>query len=286
MASRRNSQSPPQYQPNPQNWLNLGGQSDTEAQNNALMESIFNTQPPQYPQAQAPPAYLPFIPPINTEGQFQYPQYGANVQVPFPQYPYGPNMEIPNLVQTQGSGGSRHASHGSTARPPSQPRALFQDSQPHEEVGEDDDETQPPSDHEIPQPRRGVRNTSGNPPKKPRSEVWEHYDLIRDPRSGKCKTCGKIVSADNEKHGTNLVRQHHKKCGGRAGSSSSTVSIPSPESHREMIVRLIISTDLPISFVETDGFIEYVQRTLPGMSMVSRYTIRRDIFKYFEKKKK
>ena len=67
--------------------------------------------------------------------------------------------------------------------------------------------------------------------------------------------------------------------------SSSNVSIHDPLEHRTHLVEYIISTNQSFSHVEDEGFIKYVSYLVPGIQIISRSTLRRDVLKYFLEEK-
>ena len=133
------------------------------------------------------------------------------------------------------------------------------------------------------------------------SIVWSHFDklpLSEDKRiRAKCKECGSVYLADS-KNGTGNMRRHMISCQRKdtrdigqlllsqeKGSLAVSAKRFDPEHFRELITTAIILHDLPFSFVEYEGIRATYQYLQPDINLVSRNTIKADVFKMFSRER-
>ncbi|XP_059431483.1 zinc finger BED domain-containing protein RICESLEEPER 2-like [Corylus avellana] len=160
--------------------------------------------------------------------------------------------------------------------------------------------------------------SSALPPKPIKSEqtsvVWEHFTKVeggdlKDPKS-QCKYCNKLFSCHTRKHGTNAMLGHLrntcKKYPDRFDKDDKSQSKLSFEGKREgqmavgegsvgklvitkynaakireAIAQMIIKDELPFSFVEGEGFWDFMNIVEPRFSIYSRNTVMKDCVKLF-----
>ena len=130
---------------------------------------------------------------------------------------------------------------------------------------------------------------------KRKSGCWVHYQLSKDGKKCKCRTCGKIFSADT-KGGTGHLTRHTKKCGGPSSDPTQPkISQFHPqgfiynyERDRDELGRMIVHAEQPFLFAENDAFNNYINRALqPKHKKMSRKTVRSAAMKtYLEYKLK
>ena len=120
--------------------------------------------------------------------------------------------------------------------------------------------------------------------------MWKYFERCLGPdlqKCGKCNICGEMISADNEKHKTKMLISHHRKCAKPHGiTDQNQVRNFNSLYHRRKFVRYVIGSDLPLSHIESVSYLDYIGYFVPNEHMVSRHTIRRDILKYFGRRKK
>nr|GMC86817.1 putative Zinc finger, BED-type [Ipomoea batatas] len=124
--------------------------------------------------------------------------------------------------------------------------------------------------------------------RKLRSQVWDHFDrLITKNTNGetivkaKCKYCEVLINSDS-KYGTGNLKRHTINCvrkntrdigqmliGGENGSMLMRSRKFSEEKFRELLISAIVMHNMPLSFVEYDGFrtvFSYLKDDVPTIS--------------------
>ncbi|KAI8563870.1 hypothetical protein RHMOL_Rhmol03G0142700 [Rhododendron molle] len=100
------------------------------------------------------------------------------------------------------------------------------------------------------------------PLSKGNAPCWQHFDKgeINGKVKAKCLYCKKLLSA-NTKNGTKALNEHYK---------------------RRELACMIIMHEYPLSMVEHAGFKSFVLALQPLFQMVSRNTLKADIFKIYD----
>ncbi|KAK9186776.1 hypothetical protein WN944_018165 [Citrus x changshan-huyou] len=138
-----------------------------------------------------------------------------------------------------------------------------------------------------------------------RSNVWAHFTKLPCGNKGKCHHCRKTFAA-NRGNTTNL-KNHLDKC--RSYQDVKVEGDPkqqvlfrqkgkdkddgvvkvsggfSQEACRMALVKMIVKDELPFSFVEAEGFLEFMQTCCPRFDVPSRRTITRDNLELYQYEK-
>ncbi|GAB2287410.1 hypothetical protein Dimus_039825 [Dionaea muscipula] len=139
-----------------------------------------------------------------------------------------------------------------------------------------------------------------------RSEVWRHFTQIKLGGvvvKAKCKYCNKLLKAEF-RNGTTALKDHKLNCKRKPGALDTRQKVllsnflnengkRSLESYsfdhefaRRQLANMIILHEYPLSIVEHVGFRRFVQSLQPLFKVVSRNTIKKDIFIIYEIEKK
>uniref|UniRef100_A0A7N0ZXA2 BED-type domain-containing protein n=1 Tax=Kalanchoe fedtschenkoi TaxID=63787 RepID=A0A7N0ZXA2_KALFE len=138
----------------------------------------------------------------------------------------------------------------------------------------------------------------------PRSEVWSHFRRFTKDgkRRAKCLYCPKEYNAEPKLNGTTAMKCHMKICASnpqnqqpyqahlnlqplQKGQKIEGVLTSwrfNQEEVQKGLAYMIILDELPFSFVEHDGFRNFMSRCCPMFAMPSRSTVRRDISEIFQ----
>uniref|UniRef100_A0A7N0UF14 Uncharacterized protein n=1 Tax=Kalanchoe fedtschenkoi TaxID=63787 RepID=A0A7N0UF14_KALFE len=138
----------------------------------------------------------------------------------------------------------------------------------------------------------------------PRLEVWSHFiKFTKDgKRKAKCLYCPIEYNADPKHNGTTAMKCHMKMCASnpqnqqanqaqlnlqplRKGQKVEGVLTSwrfNQEEARKGLAYMIILDELPFSFVEHNGFRNFMSRCCPMFAMPSHPTVRRDISEIFQ----
>ncbi|KAH9659184.1 BED-type domain-containing protein [Citrus sinensis] len=138
-----------------------------------------------------------------------------------------------------------------------------------------------------------------------RSNVWAHFTKLPCGNKGKCHHCSKTFAA-NRGNTTNL-KNHLDRC--RSYESVKVEGDPkqqvlfyqkgkdkddgvvklsggfSQEACRMALVKMIVKDELPFSFVEAEGFLEFIQTCCLRFDVPSRRIITRDILELYQHEK-
>jgi hypothetical protein len=140
--------------------------------------------------------------------------------------------------------------------------------------------------------------------RKLRSEVWKDFDLIlvNGVWKARCKWCKKDLSGDT-RNGTTSLKNHLGSCDDRAcrkGLTQSTLKLSTnskdgsvtlekyvfdPDVARKELALMIIVHEYPLSMVDHEGFKRFCAALQPASNVVSRNTIRKDIFDMYQVQK-
>nr|GMC60524.1 putative Zinc finger, BED-type [Ipomoea batatas] len=132
--------------------------------------------------------------------------------------------------------------------------------------------------------------------RKLRSQVWDHFDrLITKNTNGetivkaKCKYCEVLINSDS-KYGTGNLKRHTINCvrkntrdigqmliGGENGSMLMRSRKFSEEKFRELLISAIVMHNMPLSFVEYDGFRTVFSYLKDDVPTISRNTAKADM---------
>ncbi|KAH0642014.1 hypothetical protein KY290_033621 [Solanum tuberosum] len=142
----------------------------------------------------------------------------------------------------------------------------------------------------------------------PRANCWKHFDKFTDESGAskaKCKYCAKPYAASTSSNGTSSMNTHMRTCpkfprdtidkgqnlinflpsstGAKKGVIS-TWKFDQAQSRRSL-AKMIIVDELPFSFVEKEGFKNFMRVTVPQFHIPSRRTVTRDCYElYLEEK--
>ena len=128
-----------------------------------------------------------------------------------------------------------------------------------------------------------------------RSWVWNYFTQSPDKKTAKCeiKGCSSTLKCSGGST-TGLIK--HLKIHGVTSSGKTLARGPmdnftkgefifDQQKSRELLVKLIVSQDLPFTFTESQEFNDYVHSLRPEVKIYSGDTNRSDIDKLFEKEK-
>lgn len=139
-----------------------------------------------------------------------------------------------------------------------------------------------------------------------RSKWWENFQKIRVKGSGavkaRCLFCNKKLIGDG-KNGTKHLQDHSKSClkkkmvdgkqkiltpsfvmGGGKKANLQNYNFDQEESRKHLAYMIIIH-EYPLSMVEYVGFRRFCHSLQPSFKVVSRTTLKRDIFKIYDVEK-
>ena len=142
-----------------------------------------------------------------------------------------------------------------------------------------------------------------------RSAVWEHFEpMLKDEKvvKGKCIYCATSIGAESKKHGTSSMRNHVLNCSKNPTDKSSRQQLltfePAPNASatasesnmgvmgtwkfdqdfvRNALAKMIATDELPIRFVEGEGFRKFMSVACPRFKFPYRWTCTRDISNIF-----
>nr|GEV82154.1 reverse transcriptase domain-containing protein [Tanacetum cinerariifolium] len=158
-------------------------------------------------------------------------------------------------------------------------------------------------------------------PSKPRktfSQCWKYFDPKFEPdengvmtKMAYCKWCLAVYKAHSVKNGTGNMNKHYvicdknpaneegnkqkklafkKKIGGdvEGGSTSETLQTWKYDEKviKKSLIKLIVLAELPFKFVEHPDFSEFCTNIQPKFNFPSRFTIARDVSKFYLEKRK
>ncbi|XP_050222749.1 zinc finger BED domain-containing protein RICESLEEPER 3-like [Mercurialis annua] len=144
-----------------------------------------------------------------------------------------------------------------------------------------------------------------------RSVVWDHFNPIKDPDGviiqAKCSYCARVYNCHAKKNGTSTLRGHMLRCTKHPHSLETRQALLSfqpvvnvgqvpntgvdmctvsnwkfdQEAIRQDIAYMVIVDELPLKFVEKQGFKKLMSIACPKFRMPSRWTINRDCYSMF-----
>ena len=140
--------------------------------------------------------------------------------------------------------------------------------------------------------------------RKLKSEVWLEFDRIEvnGVWKAKCQWCKKLLSGET-RNGTNSLKKHLQICDDRScrkGLQQSTLKLTPNQQDgtvtiekyvfdkdvaRKELALMIIVHEYPLSMVDHVGFKKFCATLQPLFKVVSRNTIRKDIFTMYELQK-
>ncbi|KAH0636460.1 hypothetical protein KY289_036375 [Solanum tuberosum] len=138
----------------------------------------------------------------------------------------------------------------------------------------------------------------------PRATCWKHFDKFTDEsgaKKAKCKYCAKPYASSTSSNGTSSMNTHMRTCpkfprdtvdkgqnlinflpssmGAKEGVIS-TWKFDQAQSRRAL-TKMIIVDELPFSFVEKEGFKNFMRVTVPQFHIPSRRTVTRDCYELY-----
>ncbi|GKD21756.1 zinc finger BED domain-containing protein RICESLEEPER 2 [Tanacetum coccineum] len=155
-------------------------------------------------------------------------------------------------------------------------------------------------------------------PRKPKAECWKYFDqkFEKDEdgvttKMAYCKWCPTVFKADSHRHGTRHLNNHYVNCDANpdvekikkqkklafkkkigendeGGTSSGTLETWKYDEKviKKSLIKLIVLAELPFKFVEHPTFIKFSSDMQPRFNMPSRFTIARDIAKFYLEERK
>ncbi|KAF7810485.1 zinc finger BED domain-containing protein RICESLEEPER 2-like [Senna tora] len=118
------------------------------------------------------------------------------------------------------------------------------------------------------------------------SAVWDKFDKILSQdgsEKAKCKKCGRKYKLG---FGTSNFIRHVNKCYGDDNRNVPFVHLPlDQDKYREMVAKLVIKHDCPLSFVEHEGFRDLVNFLNSKAHSISRNTLKAYVLKLYSKEK-
>ncbi|XP_047320451.1 zinc finger BED domain-containing protein RICESLEEPER 2-like [Impatiens glandulifera] len=117
---------------------------------------------------------------------------------------------------------------------------------------------------------------------KPRSDVWMHYErFVNDDGNemARCMHCKKVYNAQS-RNGTTTLKQHLNSCPENPlkGKGTPPAWKFDQDGARKSLARMIIIDELPFSFVDGEGFRQFMSYTCPKFLIPSRWTVARDCY--------
>ncbi|PRQ50951.1 putative transcription factor/ chromatin remodeling BED-type(Zn) family [Rosa chinensis] len=147
----------------------------------------------------------------------------------------------------------------------------------------------------------------GTSKRKNSSIVWQHFEKMKNPDGSwvkparsKCKYCPQTYASCSRSNGTSAMRTHvmfqcrkspiyvpNKKqkflTFDSAESGGKLISVAYDKTTSKLAcAKMVVRDELPFSFVENEGFKEFMKVTQPLFKSPSRRTIARDILKLYE----
>ncbi|KAG8374949.1 hypothetical protein BUALT_Bualt10G0048700 [Buddleja alternifolia] len=140
--------------------------------------------------------------------------------------------------------------------------------------------------------------------RKQTSKMWEHFKKVKvdDMQYAECKYCKIRLKAPPGFRTTSLFKHYQKACKRRprgldirqsliktskkvSGAEELTTHTFSQEYTRSELARMVILHDYPLSIVEHVGFRRYSASLQPSFTMISRNTLKNDIFSIYNDEK-
>ncbi|KAG8369137.1 hypothetical protein BUALT_Bualt15G0120100 [Buddleja alternifolia] len=140
--------------------------------------------------------------------------------------------------------------------------------------------------------------------RKQTSKMWEHFKKVKvdDMQYAECKYCKIRLKAPPGVGTTSLFKHYQKACKRRprgldirqsliktskkvSGAEELTTHTFSQEYTRSELARMVILHDYPLSIVEHVGFRRYSANLQPSFTMISRNTLKNDIFSIYNDEK-
>ncbi|XP_050207126.1 zinc finger BED domain-containing protein RICESLEEPER 2-like [Mercurialis annua] len=148
-----------------------------------------------------------------------------------------------------------------------------------------------------------------------RSVVWDHFNAIKDADGviiqAKCSYCARIYSCHAKKNGTSTLRGHLLRCTKHPHTLETRQALLSlqpvvnvglvpnsgpamcnvanwkfdQEAIRKAVSYMVVVDELPLKFVEKQGFKRLMSIACPKFKMPSRWTVNRDCFAMFVQEK-
>ncbi|KAH0729524.1 hypothetical protein KY290_000648 [Solanum tuberosum] len=150
----------------------------------------------------------------------------------------------------------------------------------------------------------GVDTSKKRKVMEPRATCWKHFDKFTDESGAskaKCKYCEKPYATSTSSNGTSSMNTHMRICpkfprdtvdkgqnlinflpsstGAKEGMIS-TWKFDQAQSRRALD-KMIIVDELPFSFVEKEGFKNFMRATVPQFHIPSRRTVMRDCYELY-----
>lgn len=132
-------------------------------------------------------------------------------------------------------------------------------------------------------------------PMEPRSEIWQHFIMIKDEngvvKKGKCRYCSRLIKADTYINGTTAMKMHFNICKrnphvNNKDPKQTTLATTKgegittwrhdPEVIREAFAQMVIEDELPFVTGEKRGFKKFISVACPRWSTPSRRMTTRD----------
>ncbi|XP_055959959.1 zinc finger BED domain-containing protein RICESLEEPER 2-like [Mercurialis annua] len=148
-----------------------------------------------------------------------------------------------------------------------------------------------------------------------RSIVWDHFNAIKDADGviiqAKCSYCARIYNCHAKKNGTSTLRGHMLRCSKHPHSLETRQALLSfqpavnvgvvpnsgpqmcnvanwkfdQEAIRKAVSYMIVVDELPLKFVEKQGFKKLMSIACPRFKIPSRWTVNRDCYAMFVEEK-
>ncbi|KAM3374596.1 hypothetical protein P3S68_013310 [Capsicum galapagoense] len=146
----------------------------------------------------------------------------------------------------------------------------------------------------------------------PRARYWQWFDKIVDGKTevkkAQCKYCGKVYVIASSASGTSLMNNHmlklcpyHPNIGVKEKDNQTKLAfLPSSGNEkggalgtwtfdqgriRKALAQMIIVDELPFSFVEKEGFRNFMSVTASQFHILSRRTLTRDCYQFYNEEK-
>ncbi|GJR97228.1 zinc finger BED domain-containing protein RICESLEEPER 2 [Tanacetum coccineum] len=177
---------------------------------------------------------------------------------------------------------------------------------------------EPNHDKDVEKNDKKRKRKAPSKPRKTVSECWNYFDAKYEPdedgvitKMAYCKWCPAVYKADSVKNGTGNLNKHYVDCkknpanevrnkqkklafkkniGGvnEGGSTSGTLQTWKYDEKviKKSLIKLIIQAELPFKFVEHPAFIEFSTNMQPRFNFPSRFTIARDVSKFYLEERK
>ncbi|XP_070028688.1 zinc finger BED domain-containing protein RICESLEEPER 2-like [Nicotiana sylvestris] len=134
----------------------------------------------------------------------------------------------------------------------------------------------------------------------PRSDVWNHFDKFEVNGVGKarCRYCKQAYAANSSKNGTTGLKNHLLRCKEyplkiAEDNSQTKLNFQFCQNDegsiwkfdqkvvRRALIEMIVTDELPFSFVENEGFMKFMRKTQPLFRIPSRRTITRNCYEVY-----